>query len=100
MQPQPLREIDPRGRAGMVEIGGHDRFLRTRMQQRPPRAVASSPGQQAGVGFAKPNFAPEPKGRAKSWTFRWVADAKRSATGNSRVVSCCLHTLLAELTTL
>ena len=28
-----------------------------------------------------------------------VADAKRSATGNCRAVSCWLHTLLPELTT-
>jgi len=31
------------------------------------------------------------KGRANSWTFHSVADAKGSATGNCQVVSCCAH---------
>ena len=39
----------------------------------PLRSLTSRPGQ---------------KGRANSWAFRLVADAKRSATGNCQVVSC------------
>src|SRR5438874_1074598 len=68
-------------------------------KRRPPRAVALGPGRQAGVGFAKLIFALGQLNRAISWTFPCVADAKRSATGDSRVVSCSLHTLLPVLTT-
>jgi len=62
--------------------------------QRPPRA----PKRQAGVHCEVLLRARDQKGRANSWTFRSVADAKGSATGNSQVVSCCAHPP-AKLTT-
>src|SRR5580700_683108 len=53
MQPEPLREIDARGRAGAVQINHrHAAIPRIRSDiARPPRAVALSPGRQAGVGL-------------------------------------------------
>src|SRR5204863_6359834 len=62
MQPQPLREIDPRGGAGACQIGsGHQESLEVNRNRcvytniaRPPRA----PKRQAGVKFAKSCFAP------------------------------------------
>src|SRR4029077_2019319 len=98
MQPQPLREIDPRGWAGALQIGWRHRkpglcgvanSVYTNIA-RPPRA----PKRQAGVKFAKACFAPGYAIRAMSWTLPWVADAKGSATGNCPVVSCRLNTLL------
>ena len=86
VQPQPLREINARGRSGAVE--GH-RYGSPPDMRRPPRAQ----GRQAGVGFAKLTFALGWNSRAKSWTLNSVADAKRSATRSLRVASCLLHTL-------
>jgi hypothetical protein len=59
---------------------------------RPPRALE----RQTGAAHAKLSFALGIKIRAKSWTWRSVADAKWSATATSRVVSCLRHTLLAS----
>ena len=53
-----------------------------------PRAPWPSRGRQAGADFAKSRFALGPKGPAKSWTLRSVADAKWSTTGNFQVASC------------
>src|SRR5437667_12105716 len=59
--------------------------------QRPPRAR----WRQAGVAVAKSYFALGTLGRAMSWTFNSVADAKWSATAFLQVASCLRHTLLA-----
>ena len=60
-------------------------------KQRPPCAR----WRQAGVAVAKLCFALGALGRALSWTFNLVADAKRSATASLQVASCRWHTLQA-----
>ena len=59
--------------------------------QRPPCAQ----WRQTGVAVAKLSFALGALGRALSWTFNLVADAKRSATASLQVASCLWHTLPA-----
>src|SRR5579859_5444890 len=56
---------------------------------KPPLAGAM-PTAISGGRFCEVLLRARIKGRAKSWTLRSVADAKRSATGNSRVASCPL----------
>ena len=81
MQAKSLRETDPRGWPGAVEV----------QKQGPPCAR----WRQAGVAIAKLSSALGGLGRALSWTFNLVADAKRSATASLQVASCLWHTLPA-----
>src|ERR1700691_3770266 len=105
MQPQPLREINPGGRSGAVEIGGRHRVPAAAVAdlRKPPRAAASRPAASrpaaaSGGSLCEASASRPGQARAMSWTSPSGADAKRSATGNCQVVSCC-YTPPVKLTT-
>jgi len=60
---------------------------------KPPHATGHQPGGVWRGSQCEAALRARNKGRAKSWTFRSIADAKRSATRNCQVASC-INTLL------
>ena len=91
MQPQPLREIDARGRAGAVFVGRLLSWPAPGLLDGDWALYDKTPARIRGVSggpLCEAILRTRHRSRAKSWTWRSVADAKGSATGARPVESC------------